>query len=104
MENVEQFSQAITPYSRTDNSETEEGQELHRIGVDVLAYRYFGVIILAGGQGSRLGSKEPKALFKIAGKPLIEHHIRRIKKLIQDYKCHVKLFIMVSSYTEKPIK
>lgn len=94
----------IDPYCSNSNEKKSEGEDLFKLGVEILASKHFGVIILAGGQGSRLGSNEPKALYKVAGRPLIEHHIIRIKKLIKDYKCHIKLFIMVSSYTERSIK
>lgn len=38
-----------------------------------------GVIILAGGQGSRLGTNEPKGCFPILGKSLFERHIEKIR-------------------------
>lgn len=42
------------------------------------------VIILAGGTGSRMQSKIPKVLHKLAGKPLLEHVIDTVHKLKAD--------------------
>ncbi|KAF9762665.1 putative UDP-N-acetylglucosamine pyrophosphorylase [Nosema granulosis] len=92
------------PYEENTNKLSELGEELYRLGAEGLKNKSFGVVVLAGGQGSRLGSDIPKALFKIANKPLIEHHILRIKRLIKDFHCNVTLFIMVSSYTENQIR
>ncbi|NGX30836.1 MAG: putative uridylyltransferase [Chlamydiae bacterium] len=39
---------------------------------------HFGVLILAGGDGSRLNHKEPKALFEILGKTLLERVLEKI--------------------------
>lgn len=42
------------------------------------------VIILAGGTGSRMYSKLPKVLHKLAGKPLLEHVLHAVEKLDTD--------------------
>ena len=47
------------------------------------------VIVLAGGTGSRMGSKIPKVLHKLAGKPLLEHVIHTAKSLSPD-----KIFVV----------
>lgn len=39
------------------------------------------VIILAAGQGSRMQSALPKVLHKLAGRPLVQHVIDRVRKL-----------------------
>ena len=36
-------------------------------------------VILAAGQGTRMRSRQPKVLHKIAGKPLIEHVIDQVR-------------------------
>ncbi|EOB11502.1 UDP-N-acetylglucosamine pyrophosphorylase [Nosema bombycis CQ1] len=77
---------------------------LFDLGVHSLKNNNFAVVILAGGQGSRLGSDLPKALFKLNGKSLIDYHIERIIKIQEDYGCSITLFIMVSSFTEQDIK
>ncbi len=42
-------------------------------------------IIMAGGKGTRIGATDkPKAMFEVAGKPIIEWAIRPLEKLKQD--------------------
>ena len=42
------------------------------------------VIILAGGSGTRMGSKMPKVLHRLADKPLLEHVINTVEKIGAD--------------------
>lgn len=39
----------------------------------------FRIVILAAGKGNRMGTELPKALISIAGKPLLQHLIERVK-------------------------
>lgn len=41
----------------------------------------FSVIVLAAGQGSRMGSTQPKVLQPLAGKPLLHHVLETVQKL-----------------------
>lgn len=54
-------------------------------------------IILAGGQGTRLGFDKPKALFEINHVPLIEHFLKKIKNASTALKKDLKAIVIVSS-------
>ena len=49
-------------------------------GLEKLKERAMGTIILAGGQGSRLGFPHPKGMFELAGKSLFERFCQKIGK------------------------
>lgn len=58
--------------------------------------RDWSIIILAAGKGTRLKSKEPKPLVKIAG----EHLISNILNLSDNLNIHYK-YIVISEYTKE---
>ncbi|KKO75836.1 udp-n-acetylglucosamine pyrophosphorylase [Vairimorpha ceranae] len=80
---------------------TDLGTEYYKVGNTALSQNKFGVVILSGGQGTRLGCSGPKGLFKICDKSLFEHHIDKIKKL--KYSQNVRLFIMTSDHTDEDV-
>jgi UDP-N-acetylglucosamine/UDP-N-acetylgalactosamine diphosphorylase len=58
-----------------------------------------GVLMVAGGQGSRLGYEGPKGVFPIgpvSGAPLFEVHCRKILALERRYRTEVPFYIMTS--------
>ena len=46
------------------------------------------IVVLAAGQGTRMGSNKPKVLHTIAGKPMVQHVIDQAKKLT-DTRIHL---------------
>jgi len=58
-----------------------------------------GLIILAGGRGSRLNAKRPKCLYKLAGKPIIDYVLKNFAYLKPQQK-----IIVVGYEKEKLIK
>lgn len=52
------------------------------MGTQKLGSESFGIIILAGGRGRRLGGN--KALLPFLGKPLIDHLIKRVENLTDE--------------------
>lgn len=54
-------------------------------------------LIMAGGRGSRLGTKEEKPLLIFEGKPLIEHVLRALK----NSQYVDKIFVVTSKNTQK---
>jgi len=60
-------------------------------------------IILAGGQSTRLGVQQPKALFPILGKSLIGHFCEKIKRASEFFNKPLMAFVMVSEEGLGPI-
>ncbi len=70
----------------------EAGEEALRAG-------RVAAIVVAGGQGTRLGCSGPKGAYPIGpitGKPLFEYHAEKILNIQDRYGCPVPWYIMVS--------
>jgi UDP-N-acetylglucosamine/UDP-N-acetylgalactosamine diphosphorylase len=64
-----------------------------------------GVILVAGGQGSRLGFEGPKGIYPVGpvtGASLFEIHARKVLRLEQRTGAHVPLYIMTSDVNDAP--
>lgn len=94
----------ISPYD-DDGVLNEIGMRLFNRGAEELrSNRKFGVVILSGGEGTRLGLKYPKGLFQIEGITLFEWHLRRLEAIHEKYGCKIYLFVMTSESTDKQVK
>ncbi|NGX46376.1 MAG: putative uridylyltransferase [Chlamydiae bacterium] len=71
------------------SEDVEEGEKLLKVGG-------VGCILLAGGEGSRLGWGEPKGSFPIQGKSLFEILVEKVLKSSKRYKKKLQLAIMTS--------
>lgn len=104
------------PASRTVSvaSGSSEETALREIGLDAIAAGRVGVLLMAGGQGTRLGSSDPKGCYDIglpSHKSLFQLQAERIRRL-QDLAAAragklqgsviVTWFIMTSGPTRKP--
>ena len=81
-------------------------------GLELVANNKVGVVLMAGGQGTRLGSSAPKGCFNIglpSGKSLFQLQAQRIAKL-QELAAHkhgkekvsIPWYVMTSGPTRKP--
>ena len=71
-------------------------------GVEALRAGKVGVILTAGGQGSRLGFEKPKSEFPIgplSGASLLQIHIEKIRATATRYGVAVPLYLMTSPAT-----
>jgi UDP-N-acetylglucosamine/UDP-N-acetylgalactosamine diphosphorylase len=71
-------------------------------GEQALADGKIGVLIAAGGQGSRLGFDKPKGLFPIgpvSGASLLQIHLEKAKALAKRYHRSVAVYVMNSPAT-----
>ena len=89
---------AIQPAKVAQPSAPEREAARH-IGEDAIRKGEIGVILVAGGQGSRLGFEGPKGCFllsPITHSSLFSIHARKVVALEKKYGCRVPFYIMTS--------
>jgi UDP-N-acetylglucosamine/UDP-N-acetylgalactosamine diphosphorylase len=98
------------------DSKAEDVEKWYQSGLDLIAENKVGVVLMSGGQGTRLGSSEPKGCFNIglpSEKSLFQiqaERIRKIQWLAQkkgdngEGKVVVPWYVMTSGPTRKPIE
>ena len=77
----------------------EEKDEYIRIGEDAIKSGKFAVVMLAGGQGTRLGHSGPKGTFDFgldSHISIFETYINQLKKAKEKYKVTIPWYIMTS--------
>lgn len=94
----------LGPVPITPAAYTAEEQAL---GADALRAGKVAALLVAGGQGSRLGSLQPKGLFPAAplsGAPLYQLHAEKVFALSCRYKRAVPFLVMTSPATDGPTR
>ena len=84
----------------------EERPRWKEIGLEAISKSEVGVVLLSGGQGTRLGSDKPKALFDIglpSKKTLLHLHADKIAKLETMTGGKLPWYIMTSDSTHQDI-
>ncbi|KAG0652341.1 UDP-N-acetylglucosamine pyrophosphorylase [Hyphodiscus hymeniophilus] len=97
------------------DSKTEDIERWYESGLDLIAENKVGVVLMAGGQGTRLGSSAPKGCFNIglpSEKSLFQIQAERIRKVQRlahkkaghsaDKKVVVPWYVMTSGPTRGP--
>ncbi len=77
-------------------------EEARRRAVEALAAGQLGVILVAGGQGTRLGFDHPKGMFPIgpiSNKTLFQIHVEKIVAAARRYGVRIPLYLMTSRST-----
>ena len=85
----------------------ERSDEYAQIGVDAIRQGKVGAVLLAGGQGTRLGSDAPKGAYNVGlTKPLyiFEQLIRNLLDVCNQCKTFVPLFVMTSQKNDGDTK
>ena len=78
----------------------EKLEEAKKIGTEAFKSGKFGVFLVAGGQGSRLGFNGPKGCYEIgpnSDKTLFQWHAEQIKAASQRYNTTIPWYIMTST-------
>ncbi len=88
----------IQPWSHVFNKTQDD--PLKHLGKSLIHKGKVAIILLAGGQGTRLGYEEPKGTFDLGGGSLFEIQARRIKKICKECDVSsVPWLIMTSKQT-----
>lgn len=86
----------------TNNRFTKE--QAVECGKKALAEGQLGVVLVAGGQGSRLGFDHPKGMYPIgpiSNRTLFQMHIEQIRAVSRRYGVSVPLYLMTSPATHQ---
>lgn len=90
----------LEPLSALEVSEIEKNKEKYNeIGIDALKNGKVGAVLLAGGQGTRLGSDGPKGKYNIGITKdvfIFERLIRNLLDVTDKAGCFVPLYVMTS--------
>ncbi len=106
-ENLRELAARATPppafrLDATQNPFTP--QQAQQRADEALRAGQFGVILVAGGQGTRLGFDHPKGLFPIgplSGKTLFQIHVEKIVAAARRYGVRIPLYLMTSHATHE---
>jgi UDP-N-acetylglucosamine/UDP-N-acetylgalactosamine diphosphorylase len=87
------------------DSKEEDIEKWYQSGLDLIADNKVGVVLMAGGQGTRLGSSDPKGCFNIglpSEKSLFKiqaERIRKVQRLVsQDKHAHIIVTFLLSQW------
>lgn len=84
-----------------------DAREAHEAGEAALRAGRVGIVIVAGGQGTRLGFDGPKGAYPIGPitkKTIFQYHAERIHALERRYGVSIPLYLMVSDVNEDPTR
>ena len=106
-EDIDWTSVCPAPAYRLQDHSTNSAAMAYQLGVEALRTNQVGVVLVAGGQGSRLGFEQPKGLFPIgpvSQRCLLQVLIDRIRAISNRYESSIPLYLMTSPQTKCPLE
>lgn len=82
----------------------QDSEQFERAGITALKECKVGAVLLAGGQGTRLGFDKPKGMFNIGVNKdlyIFERIISNLLEVVNKTGCYVPLFIMTSTKNDE---
>jgi UDP-N-acetylglucosamine/UDP-N-acetylgalactosamine diphosphorylase len=90
-----------------DQRDLVRRQEAYQAGQEALRQGRVGAILVAGGQGTRLGFPHPKGMYPvgpISQRSLYQWHIDQLRAVARRYAAGVPLWLMSSPATDAPTR
>ncbi len=87
-------------YIDEDKIINEEKEKYQNMGESIVKKGKYGIVIMAGGQGTRLGHSGPKGTYMLNTTPpksIFEIHIEKLKQIREKYNITVPIYIMTSN-------